>query len=70
MDEPLASLDRARKAELLPFIAGLPKDFSVPIIYVSHIMEEVHALADFIVLLDSGHVLETGRAEEIMRNLE
>jgi molybdate transport system ATP-binding protein len=70
MDEPLASLDGARKAELLPFISGLPKNFSVPIIYVSHVAQEVIALAETIVLLDSGQIVTKGRTEEIMKSPE
>ncbi len=36
MDEPLASLDRRRKAEVLPFLSRLCGEFSIPILYVSH----------------------------------
>jgi len=70
MDEPLASLDGARKAELLPFISGLPNNFSVPIIYVTHVAQEVIALAQTIVLLDSGQIVTKGRTEEIMKSPE
>ncbi len=70
MDEPLASLDGARKADLLPFIAGLPNSFSVPIIYVTHVAEEVAALAETIVLLDSGQIVTKGETGEIMKSVE
>jgi molybdate transport system ATP-binding protein len=70
MDEPLASLDGARKAELLPFIAGLPNKFSVPIIYVTHVAEEVTALAETVVLLDSGRIVANGRTGEITKSVE
>jgi molybdate transport system ATP-binding protein len=70
MDEPLASLDGARKAELLPFIARLPNDFSMPIIYVTHVAEEVIALAETMVLLDSGQIVAKGRTEEITKSIE
>ena len=65
MDEPLASLDAARKKELLPFIAKLPRELSVPILYVSHSVDEILNLADMIVLLDSGSVVANGTVEEV-----
>jgi molybdate transport system ATP-binding protein len=60
MDEPLASLDGDRKAELLPFIACLPGEFRIPVIYVSHSVEEVTQLADTVVLLREGKVTGQG----------
>lgn len=66
MDEPLASLDGHRKAELLPFIARLSRQFAIPILYVSHSMEEVLRLADTLVLMDHGRAAAVGRVEEIM----
>jgi molybdate transport system ATP-binding protein len=66
MDEPLASLDGARKAELLPFIACLPEQFGVPILYVSHSVDEVLRLADHLVLLEGGKTRDSGSVEEVM----
>jgi molybdate transport system ATP-binding protein len=66
MDEPLASLDDARKEEILPFIARLSQRFSIPIIYVSHALEEIFALADFMVVLASGRAAASGPIEEIV----
>jgi molybdate transport system ATP-binding protein len=57
MDEPLSSLDSARKHEILPFIERLRDEFSIPILYVSHAAEEVARLADRVVHLDSGRVI-------------
>ena len=51
MDEPLAALDQQRKDEVLPFIERLRDDLAVPIVYVSHAMEEVVRLADTLVLV-------------------
>jgi molybdate transport system ATP-binding protein len=70
MDEPLASLDMARKNEVLPFIARLTREFYVPILYVSHSLDEVLNLADTVVLLDAGKVLATGPVKEIMSRLD
>ncbi len=66
MDEPLASLDEARKNEVLPFIAKLSRRFSIPIIYVSHSFEEIFALADTLVVMDAGQTAATGAIEEVV----
>jgi molybdate transport system ATP-binding protein len=57
MDEPLASLDEARKAETLPYIERLRDELAIPILYVSHSREEVERLARKIVHLDHGRVV-------------
>ena len=54
MDEPLASLDAARKAETLPYIERLRDELAIPILYVSHSAEEVERLADAVVRLEAG----------------
>jgi molybdate transport system ATP-binding protein len=54
MDEPLASLDAARKAETLPYIERLRDDLNIPIVYVSHSADEVERLASEVVRLDGG----------------
>ena len=56
MDEPLASLDEARKREVLPFIADLADNFFIPILYVSHVWAEIEFLADICIKLDQGRV--------------
>ena len=56
MDEPLASLDEARKGEVLPFIADLADNFSIPILYVSHVWAEIEFLADLCIKLENGSV--------------
>ena len=66
MDEPLAALDPARKAELLPFIAQLSRRFSTPILYVSHSMDEVLRLADTLALMDEGKVAAAGPLEALL----
>ena len=57
MDEPLASLDNARKEELLPFIAAVGREFTMPILYVSHALHEIRALTDNLVMLREGRVV-------------
>ncbi|WP_040566336.1 molybdenum ABC transporter ATP-binding protein [Magnetospirillum molischianum] len=66
MDEPLASLDGGRKNELLPFIAGLSRQFDIPIVYVSHSMEEVLRLADTLALIDAGRLAAIGSVEDLL----
>jgi molybdate transport system ATP-binding protein len=65
MDEPLAALDAARRAEVLPFLAQARAVARVPILYVTHAVEEVDALADHLVLLDQGKVLAAGSVEAL-----
>lgn len=58
MDEPLAALDEARKEELLPYIANINAQFKLPIIYVSHAMQEILSLTQNIIYLDQGRVVD------------
>jgi molybdate transport system ATP-binding protein len=60
MDEPLSSLDVARKKEILPHIEKLPQIFRVPVLYVTHNVDEVARLADDVVLLASGRIAAHG----------
>ncbi len=60
MDEPLAALDAERKAELLPYLERLHQQLALPVIYVTHAMDEVARLADHLVLLRAGRVLADG----------
>jgi len=57
MDEPLAALDRARKDEILPFLDRLHAELSLPIIYVSHNIEEMCRLCDHLVVIENGQIL-------------
>jgi len=66
MDEPLAALDSSRKAELLPFVAGVARRFAIPILYVSHAMDEVLQLADTLVLMEAGRVAAAGGVEQLL----
>lgn len=70
MDEPLASLDEARKAEILPYIERLRDHSRVPIVYVSHSVAEVTRLASTIVLLANGTVVATGTVSQIMGRID
>jgi molybdate transport system ATP-binding protein len=69
MDEPLASLDPPRRHELLGYLAGLPARLNLPILYVTHQMDEVMRLADRVVLMADGAVAASGGALELLSDL-
>ena len=66
LDEPLSALDAPRKAEILPFLEQLTHELAIPIVYVSHAMDEVTRLADHLVLLDAGRVRAAGPLAELL----
>jgi molybdate transport system ATP-binding protein len=70
MDEPLASLDQNLKGEILPYIERLRDEMELPIIYVSHAVEEVARLSDTLVLLDAGKVIATGTVNDVFGRLD
>lgn len=70
MDEPLANLDSARRDEILPFLEKMCRDLAVPIVYVSHAIEEITRLADTLVVLDAGKTLAVGPVSEITARLD
>jgi molybdate transport system ATP-binding protein len=63
MDEPLASLDIERKREILPYIETLRDRFRLPIIYVSHAIDEVARLADHVLVVEAGRIVARGTPE-------
>ncbi|MEZ8100845.1 molybdenum ABC transporter ATP-binding protein ModC [Vibrio bivalvicida] len=65
MDEPLASLDLPRKREVMPFLEQLSQTVEIPIIYVSHSLNEVLRLASHLVVIDEGKVAVSGPIEEV-----
>jgi molybdate transport system ATP-binding protein len=66
LDEPLASLDIARRQEILPWLERLHRQLSIPVLYVTHSMEELARLADHVVLLSEGQVRMHGPVEEVL----
>ena len=70
MDEPLSQLDGARRAEILPFLERLAHEGGVPILYVSHAVDEVARLADDIVVLSEGKVAAAGPIEGIFGRID
>lgn len=70
MDEPLAALDVQRKAEILPYIERLPGRFGVPVIYVTHSIDEVARLAQRMVVLAAGKIVADGPVTEVLERLD
>ena len=70
LDEPLAALDAQRKAEILPYLERLHRQLDIPVIYVSHAMDEVARLADTLVVLDQGRVVAAGPLAHTLARLD
>lgn len=70
MDEPLASLDASRKAEIMPYLERLRDETRIPIVYVSHSVAEVMRLASDIAVLAQGQLAAFGPAAVIARRLD
>ncbi len=66
LDEPLASLDSALKAKILPYLALIRDQLRIPMLYVTHDRSEAHSLADEVIILESGKITRTGD-ESILR---
>ncbi|MDB5453212.1 MAG: fbpC [Caulobacteraceae bacterium] len=58
LDEPLAGLDAVAKAEIAPYIERLHKELATPILYVSHDAEEVRRIADHLLVMNTGRIIE------------
>jgi len=69
LDEPLANLDAARRADILPWLERLRDIARIPIFYVSHSLDEVARLADRVVLLDAGRVRAEGSVFDLLAGL-
>jgi len=70
MDEPLSALDTARKAEVLPFLERLNAQTGVPVVYVTHALDEAARLADHLVLMEAGRVRATGTPAALFSRLD
>jgi molybdate transport system ATP-binding protein len=66
MDEPLAALDAPRKAEILPYLERLSRTLALPVLYVTHAIDEVARLANHLVLMDGGRVRAAGPLAELL----
>ena len=66
MDEPLASLDAPRKQEILPYIERIKRETGLPVLYVSHSVDEITRLADHLVVLEDGRVAANGPVFDVL----
>jgi molybdate transport system ATP-binding protein len=70
MDEPLAQLDSSRKSEILFYIERLRDELNIPIVYVSHSLEELTRLADTMVVMSEGRAIAVGPVQEVMSRVD
>ena len=70
LDEPLASLDPARRQDILPWLERLRRELHIPMLYVTHSAEEMVRLADTLVVLQAGRVLQAGPVAAVLAQLE
>jgi len=70
MDEPLASLDRESKAGILPYLERLDQELDLPILYVTHDLQEAAQLGDTLVLMEPGRIRQQGPLNELLTSLE
>ncbi len=70
MDEPLASLDQGRKSDILPYLDRLRSEAGIPIIYVSHSMEEVARLSQTLVIVSDGKTIAHGPVADILARVD
>ena len=70
MDEPLAALDSARKDEILPYLDRMHSELRIPIVYVSHHIEEICRLCDYLLLIDRGNVIAEGDLQSVLVRMD
>jgi molybdate transport system ATP-binding protein len=70
MDEPLSALDGQSKAEILPYLERLYRELDIPVLYVSHSVDEVARLADHMVLMEKGRVRAAGPLSDLITRLD
>jgi len=70
LDEPLASLDQPRREEILPWLERLRNELHLPMLYVTHAADEVARLADTLVVLDKGRVVQAGPVAQVLAQIE
>ena len=69
LDEPLTGLDGARKAEIIPYLASIARELEIPIIYVSHINDEIAKLCGHMLIMQQGTVVDAGRTQDVLPRL-
>lgn len=67
LDEPLANLDRQLKTKIIPYLARIRDEFRIPVLYVTHDRYETISLADEILILIRGRIVQSGPAQDVFR---
>ncbi|MBT8421179.1 MAG: molybdenum ABC transporter ATP-binding protein [Gammaproteobacteria bacterium] len=70
MDEPMAGLDRERKGEIMPYLENLRTRFSIPILYVSHDINEIIRIADWLVIMENGRTPDAGPLDRMLSRID
>ena len=70
MDEPLSALDERRRSEVLPYLDRVHAESSVPIVYVSHNIDEICRLSDHLLVLDDGEIVAEGNLQETLARID
>lgn len=70
MDEPLAALDRDSKRQIMSVLESFRQTLNIPILYVSHALEEVARLADYLILMGNGRIIASGDIQAMLSNLD
>jgi len=70
MDEPLSALDQASRSVLLPYLDEMQRQLAIPVLYVSHALDEVARLTDRMVLMRDGRVVTSGGINELLTRLD
>lgn len=70
LDEPLAALDQKRRGEILPYLKRLGEQAGIPMLYVSHAIDEVAALADRVVVMNKGQLVASGNVADTFARLD
>ena len=66
LDEPLAAVDVPLRGRILPYIERVRDALAIPLIYVSHVVDEVQRIADFVIVLDGGRVVRAGPSDDCL----
>ena len=67
-DEPMSDIDIKYKAKLLIFLKMINKKFNIPILYITHSIEEISQIADNLILINNGKKIDYGPAQDILNN--
>jgi molybdate transport system ATP-binding protein len=70
MDEPLSALDERRRNDVLPYLDRLHAESSIPIIYVSHNIDEICRLSDHLLVLDNGRIVAEGALADTLARID